>query len=111
MITITPDAAKKIIEMIKEDNDGQVPENCGLRFYVQGGGCSGFQYGLNIEKEPDGNDKTFESNGLKIFVDPISFRYLDGSEIYIKDDGVFSGVAVRNPNTKGTCGCGQSFDA
>ncbi|OGM99011.1 MAG: hypothetical protein A2915_03565 [Candidatus Yanofskybacteria bacterium RIFCSPLOWO2_01_FULL_41_34] len=112
MVTITPDAATKLKELIAQENkDAQIPETAGLRLFVQGGGCSGFQYGLSIEKSPAANDSVFESNGIKIFVDPISISYLAGAEISFEDkDLMGGGFKINNPNAKGTCGCGQSFD-
>lgn len=112
MITVTLEAAAKLTELIAEENKGtQVPETAGLRLFAQGGGCSGLQYGLKIEKEPNQNDVVFESNGIKIFIDPISIRYLDGSEIdFEKNEMMGGGFKINNPNAKGTCGCGQSFD-
>lgn len=109
MITITPEAAAKLKELIAEENkDTQIPETAGLRLYIQGGGCSGFQYGLLIEKEPAENDNIIESNGIKIFVDPISINYVKGAEVdFIEKSG---GFAIKNnPNAKSTCGCGSSF--
>ena len=86
-------------------------DRCGLRVFVQGGGCSGFQYGLMIE---DGAgdaevDKIFRSNGVTIFVDPISIRYLTGAEVDFVDNLSGGGFMIKNPTAKTTCGCGQSF--
>ena len=86
-------------------------ENAGLRVFVQGGGCSGFQYGLMIEEgavDPDA-DRVFESNGVKLFVDPISIRYLTGAEVDFVDNLTGGGFTIKNPNAKSTCGCGSSF--
>jgi len=106
-VTVTPMAAEKIKELLKDDN-----KNLGktaLRVFVQGGGCSGFQYGLMIDEEGQGpNDKVFESNGIKILIDPISIRYLTGAEIDF--DEAKGGFTVKNPNAISTCGCGQSFN-
>ena len=109
MVTITPNAAAKLKELIAEENkDTQVPQTAGLRLYVQGGGCSGFQYGLMIERKPTENDNIFESNGIKIFIDPISKNYVKGAEVYFVEKG--GGFAIKNPNATSTCGCGQSFN-
>ena len=112
MARITVDAAEKLKELIKEENPGQeIPETAGLRLYVQGGGCSGFQYGLMIEKDgPQPVDKVVESSGIKIFIDPISDKYLGDCLIYWKNDGPSEGFAIENPNATSTCGCGQSFN-
>lgn len=109
MITITPPAAAKLRELIAEENkDAQTTETVGLRLFIQGGGCSGFQYGLKIEKEQDKNDQVFESNGIKIFIDPISVNYVEGAEVDLSEEG--SGFTIKNPQATSTCGCGQSFN-
>ena len=112
MVTITPKAAEKLKGLIAEENKGtNIPQTAGLRLYVQGGGCSGFQYGLMIEKKPAENDKIFESNGIKVFIDPISIRYLAGAEIDFDENNMMGGgFKINNPNAKGTCGCGSSFE-
>ena len=108
IITITPKAAENLKKLIAEENKGtEIPQTAGLRLYVQGGGCSGFQYGLMIEKEPNKNDNVFESNPIKIFIDPISISYVRGAEVDFTEDG--GGFAIKNPHAKSTCGCGQSF--
>lgn len=109
MINVTSLAAEKIQELLSEENK---PE-AGLRVFVQGGGCSGFQYGLMIE-EGEGatdTDQTIQSNGVKLFVDPISVRYLKGAEVDFVDNLSGGGFTIRNPNAKSTCGCGSSFSA
>ena len=76
MINVTPTAATKISELLTEENKN----NAGLRVFVQGGGCSGFQYGLMIEENGGGvGDQVYESNGVKLFVDPVSISYLKGA--------------------------------
>ncbi len=111
MVTITLEAAAKLKELIAEENkDTQIPETVGLRIFVQGGGCSGFQYGLMIEKEKGVNDDIFESNGIKIFIDPISKQYLDGAQVEFVENSTGGGLTIKNPNATSTCGCGQSFN-
>ena len=84
--------------------------NSGLRVFVQGGGCSGFQYGLMIEENGQGaGDQVFESHGVKLFVDPISIRYLTGAEVDFVDTITGGGFTIKNPQATSTCGCGQSF--
>ncbi len=106
MITVTDVAAKKLREILNEQ------EHTHLRTFVQGGGCSGFQYGLMTGNENSEEfkitetDQVFESNGIKIVIDPISIRYLKGAEIDLTDNG---GFTFKNPNAKSTCGCGSSF--
>lgn len=108
MITVTETAASKIRELLTEENKVE----SGLRVFVQGGGCSGFQYGLMIEESNgDGSaDKVYESNGVKLYVDPISIRYLRGAEVDFLDNLSGGGFTIKNPNAKSTCGCGSSFN-
>ena len=106
-IVVTEMAAGKISTLLAEENKTEA----GLRVFVQGGGCSGFQYGLMIE-EGTGDaevDQIFESNGVQLFVDPISIRYLTGAEVDFVDNLTGGGFTIKNPNAKTTCGCGQSF--
>lgn len=107
MINVTPLAAEKIHELLTEEKK----TDAGLRVFVQGGGCSGFQYGLMIEEGEGATeaDQTIESNGVRLFVDPISVRYLKGAEVDFVDNLAGGGFTIRNPNAKSTCGCGSSF--
>ncbi len=107
MINVTEAAAEKITELLTEENR----VGAGLRVFVQGGGCSGFQYGLMIDEgEGDpASDQTFEVNGVRLFVDPISLRYLKGAEVDFVDNSMGGGFTIKNPNAKSTCGCGSSF--
>jgi iron-sulfur cluster assembly accessory protein len=106
MINVSEMAATKITELLTEEQKG----GSGLRVFVQGGGCSGFQYGLMIEENGQGAaDQVFESNGVKLFVDPISIRYLNGAEVDFVDTITGGGFTIKNPNATSTCGCGQSF--
>ena len=108
MITVTDGAASKIVALMAEENK----TSGGLRVFVQGGGCSGFQYGLMIE-EGEGDtlaDRVFESNGVRLYVDPISLRYLGGAQVDFVDNLTGGGFTIRNPNAKSTCGCGSSFN-
>jgi iron-sulfur cluster assembly accessory protein len=107
MVNVTPTAASKIQELLAEE---QRPE-AGLRVFVQGGGCSGFQYGLMID-EGDGDpstDQVFESHGVRLVIDPISIRYLKGAEVDFVDNVSGGGFTIKNPNARSTCGCGSSF--
>lgn len=106
-INVTEAAADKISQLLSEEKKSEA----GLRVFVQGGGCSGFQYGLMIEEgagDADA-DQIFQSNGVKLFVDPISVRYLSGAEVDFVDNLMGGGFTIKNPNAKTTCGCGQSF--
>ncbi len=108
VITVTETAATKISDLMAEENKVEA----GLRVFVQGGGCSGFQYGLMIE-EGTGDasaDQVFESNGVRLYVDPISLRYLSGAQVDFVDNLTGGGFTIKNPNAKSTCGCGSSFD-
>jgi iron-sulfur cluster assembly accessory protein len=109
MINVTETAATKIHDLLNEEKK----VGAALRVFVQGGGCSGFQYGLMID-EGEGDqdaDKVFEVNGVKLFVDPISLRYLNGAEVDFVDNNMGGGFTIKNPNAKSTCGCGSSFSA
>jgi len=105
MITVTERASEKVKEIMEaEEKPGY-----GLRVYVEGGGCSGFQYGMAFEKAETEEDDVFEMHGLKIFVDPYSAPMLNGTEVDYKDGLQDAGFSIKNPNAKTTCGCGQSF--
>ena len=106
-ITVTTAAASKLATLLSEEQK----QEAGLRVFVQGGGCSGFQYGLMIEEgtgDAD-SDRVFQSNGVTLFVDPISIRYLTGAEVDFVENLMGGGFTIKNPNAKSTCGCGQSF--
>jgi iron-sulfur cluster assembly accessory protein len=105
MISVSSTAASKINELLAEE----AKQQSGLRVFVQGGGCSGFQYGLMIEETPGAGDQTFESNGVRLYIDPISIRYLKGAEVDFVDSITGGGFTIKNPNAKSTCGCGSSF--
>ena len=80
-----------------------------LRVYVQGGGCSGFQYGFDLEEASEADDYIIERDGVRLVVDPLSYQYIVGSEIDYQEDLQGSQFVVRNPNASTTCGCGLSF--
>ena len=109
MITLTPVAAQKILDTIANESHGHDPAKVGVRVYVKGGGCSGLEQGLVLD-EPRENDLTFESNGVNIYVDPISYQYLKNAEIAYEQGLMNAGFKINNPNVKSTCGCGQSFE-
>lgn len=105
-ITVTPTAIAEVQKFMTEQGSaGQA----GLRVAVLPGGCSGFQYGLNIEDEPQEDDEIFETHGIKLFVDPFSGQYLDGVEIDYVTTMMGAGFTFKNPNASGGCGCGSSF--
>ena len=103
MVTLTPQAVVQI-KQILEDNK----EKVGLRVYVQGGGCSGFQYGLMLDNPQDG-EEVIEIDGVKLFIDPISITYVKGMEIDFVESSTGGGFRFNNPKATSTCGCGQSF--
>jgi iron-sulfur cluster insertion protein len=107
MINVSTSAATKIQELLAEEKKAE----SGLRVFVQGGGCSGFQYGLMIEDNAGPTDQSFEVNGVKLFVDPISAQYLNGAEVDFVESVTGGGFTIKNPNAKSTCGCGSSFSA
>jgi iron-sulfur cluster insertion protein len=105
-LVFTDSAANKVKELVDEEGNPDLK----LRVFVQGGGCSGFQYGLMIEENGVGSgDQVYESHGVKLFVDPISIRYLKGAEVDFVDTVTGGGFTIKNPNATSTCGCGSSF--
>jgi iron-sulfur cluster assembly accessory protein len=107
MINISAAAASKITEILAEDQK----QTSGLRVFVQGGGCSGFQYGLMIEERENATDRVFQANGIRLFVDPISVCYLKGAELDFIEAASGSGFTIRNPNVISTCGCSSQTSA
>ena len=107
MITLTESAAKKVQDLRLEEGK----PDWALRLRVVGGGCSGFSYDLGWDETPQEGDQVAESQGIKVFVDPQSVQYVDGLEIDFVDSLYGSGFSIKNPNAKGTCGCGHSFQA
>ncbi len=105
-IALTPTAVTTVQKFIEEHSSG---EGAGLRVAVLPGGCSGFQYGLNIEESPETDDEVLEMEGLRVFVDPFSAQYLEGVEIDYVTTMMGSGFTFQNPNASGGCGCGSSF--
>ena len=101
---------KKAVDMVQitKQQEGIDPAS-GLRVAVRGGGCSGFEYALDFEDEVRDNDLVYEQEGLKVIVDPISARYLAGTEIDYSLGMSGAGFKFNNPNAVGTCGCGSSF--
>jgi iron-sulfur cluster insertion protein len=105
MISLTAIAAGKVKEISSSEGlNGQ-----GLRLRVIGGGCAGFQYDLYFEDVPTDLDERFESHGIPLYIDPLSFQYLDGTEIDYVETAHGAGFKFGNPNVSGTCGCGSSF--
>lgn len=105
-VTMTKKAAD--MARITRDQEG-IDVSHGLRIAVRGGGCSGFEYALDFEKEPRDNDWVYEQNGLTLYVDAVSARYLEGTEIDYVLGATGAGFKFNNPQARGTCGCGSSF--
>ena len=106
-LIFTDSAAAKVADLIAEEGNTDLK----LRVFVQGGGCSGFQYGFTFDEAVNKDDTTFEKNGVTLLVDSMSFQYLVGAEIDYKEDINGSQFVIKNPNATTTCGCGSSFSA
>lgn len=106
-IRLTALAAEKIKEIQSSEN---IAEGYGLRLQVKGGGCSGFAYDLYFDQASP-TDKSYDSNGISLVVDPMSLQYLRGTEVDYVEGLQGAGFKFNNPNVKSTCGCGSSFNA
>lgn len=106
-LDFTADAASKVSELIQEEDNPELK----LRVYVQGGGCSGFQYGFTFDEDQQEDDTAVDKDGVRLLVDPMSFQYLIGAKIDYKDDLDGARFIINNPNASTTCGCGSSFSA
>lgn len=106
MVQLTENAVTKVKEILSS----QEPKPAGLRIAVVGGGCSGFSYSMAFENQPNMLDKTYNYDGLKVFVDQASMLYLDGAQVDYVETLEGSGFKFSNPNVKSTCGCGSSFN-
>ena len=104
-ITVTESAAKHVSNFLVKRGKG-----IGLRLGVRTTGCSGMAYKLEFVDEVQGDDVSFESNGVTVFVDPKSLAYLDGTELDFVREGLNEGFKFNNPNVKNMCGCGESFN-
>lgn len=107
MITLTANAQTKVKSLLTEEKK----PGYGLRVFVKGGGCHGYEYGMGFEVSAKPDDHILEFDGVKVFVDRKSMPLLAGTEIDFVDAIHGSGFAIKNPNAKGSCGCGQSFSA
>lgn len=106
-LIFTDAAAAKVKDLLAEEGNPELK----LRVFVQGGGCSGFQYGFTFDETINDDDTTIDKEGVQLLVDPMSFQYLVGAEIDYKEDLEGSQFVIRNPNATSTCGCGSSFTA
>jgi len=106
-ILFTDSAATKVAELIAEEGNPELK----LRVFVQGGGCSGFQYGFTFDEVVNDDDTTMTKNGVSLLIDAMSYQYLVGAEIDYKEDLQGAQFVIKNPGAATTCGCGSSFSA
>ena len=104
-LVFTDSAAEKVRQLIEEEGN----DNLKLRVFVQGGGCSGFQYGFTFDEEVSDDDTSMQKNGVTLLIDAMSYQYLVGAEIDYKDGLEGAQFVIKNPNATTTCGCGSSF--
>jgi iron-sulfur cluster insertion protein len=104
-LLFTDAAAHKVGQLIEQEGNAALK----LRVYIQGGGCSGFQYGFTFDEEVQEGDTEIENGGVTLLVDPMSVQYLMGAEIDYREDLSGAQFIIRNPNATTTCGCGSSF--
>ena len=105
VLNFTDAAARKVGQLIEQEGNPGLK----LRVYIQGGGCSGFQYGFTFDEETQDGDTAIENGGVVLLVDPMSVQYLTGAEIDYREDLSGAQFIIRNPNATTTCGCGSSF--
>ncbi len=103
----TESAASKVAQLIEEEGNPDLK----LRVFVQGGGCSGLQYGFTFDEVINEDDTVLDKNGVQLLIDSMSFQYLVGAEIDYKDDLEGAQFVIKNPGATSTCGCGSSFSA
>ena len=104
-LVFTSAAAGKVAELIEEEGNTELM----LRIYIQGGGCSGFQYGFTFDENVNDGDTEIVTDGVKLLVDPMSMQYLTGAEVDYQEGLQGAQFVIRNPNASTTCGCGSSF--
>ena len=104
MIIVQPNAVKKVKELLAEEAAGTK-----LRIFVQGGGCSGFQYGFTFDESQTDDDFAVELDGVQLLVDSLSSQYLQGAEVDYVETLAGSNFSIKNPNAQTSCGCGSSF--
>lgn len=104
-ITLTVPAAKAVEDLLAKRN----LQGYALRVFIQGGGCSGFQYGMALDNRIRESDLVFEEHGVKMIVDEMSIQYLKGATVDFVEEVMGSGFKITNPNAVSTCGCGNSF--
>lgn len=104
-LVFTDSAAGKVADLVAEEGNPELK----LRVFVQGGGCSGFQYGFTFDEDRVDGDVLIERDGARILIDDVSIDLLKGSVIDYVEDMIGSSFAIRNPQAKSSCGCGNSF--
>jgi iron-sulfur cluster insertion protein len=104
-INLTEPCVEKLVDLLAEENN----PNLKLRVFVNGGGCSGFQYGFTFDEEQNDDDFVIERGSVKVLVDEMSYQYLVGATIDYIEDIHGSQFSIKNPNATTTCGCGSSF--
>ncbi len=106
-LLFTDSAAEKVRQLVEEEGNPELK----LRVFVQGGGCSGFQYGFTFDEVVNDDDTEMAKNGVTLLIDSMSLQYLVGGEIDYKEDLQGAQFVIKNPNATTTCGCGSSFSA
>jgi iron-sulfur cluster insertion protein len=106
-LIFTDSAVSKVRELVEEEGNPDLK----LRVFVQGGGCSGFQYGFTFDELTNEDDTVVSKDGVTLLIDAMSYQYLVGAEIDYKDDLEGAQFVIKNPNATSTCGCGSSFSA
>jgi iron-sulfur cluster insertion protein len=104
-ITITNSCYEKVLDLLVQEQD----PNLKLRVFVQGGGCSGMQYGFTFDEIQNEDDFVIKRDQVKVLIDSMSYQYLTGAEIDYKEEIMGSQFVIRNPNAQTSCGCGSSF--
>ncbi|MHC3438457.1 HesB/IscA family protein [Natrialbaceae archaeon A-gly3] len=106
-IEVTEDAASQALELL--EGEGLDTDVAGLRLFVQQGGCAGLSYGMRFDDAPGEDDEIYDHHGLRVFVDPASLKYIEGSVLDYESGLQAEGFHVENPNVVSECGCGESF--
>ncbi|ARS88385.1 HesB/IscA family protein [Natrarchaeobaculum aegyptiacum] len=106
-IEVTEAAAEQALSLL--ESEGMDDDEAGLRLFVQQGGCAGLSYGMRFDDSPDEDDTIYNHHGLRVFVDPASLKYIEGSILDFESGLQSQGFHVENPNVVSECGCGESF--
>lgn len=107
VVSLTPECVEKIRALIQEEGNPELK----LRVFVQGGGCSGFQYGFTFDEIANDDDTVVSFDEVRLLIDPMSYQYLAGAKINYKEDLSGAQFVIENPNASSTCGCGSSFSS